>query len=277
MISTIYNLVIRTGLFLSAAFFISFTSAWAISSVERNSFTNNLGINATDFHLVIAGTFTGDTAATGRPTSPEMPGVSAPTSSFKSSATADFMGGTIAPNAAMQVAYGATGANSNPRGYFTPTPNGMPPPNNQLLHSIYPNGTQVAFVPTPGGGFDTTLIVGNDTSFASLTGSLTVYVNNGFTFDVNSFDTLRNPQTLFFSSFSFGPNQAFAALTAHLTSEDQYILISGVANGDNSGNFPFSLALSPTTIPEPSSLLLFVSGLGIFLILTKGRRIKQNL
>ena len=43
-----------------------------------------------------------------------------------------------------------------------------PPPNNQLLHSIYPNGTQVAFVPTPGGGFDTTLIVGNDTSFAPL-------------------------------------------------------------------------------------------------------------
>ena len=43
MISTIYHLVIRTGLFLSAAFFISFTSAWAISSVERNSFTNNLG------------------------------------------------------------------------------------------------------------------------------------------------------------------------------------------------------------------------------------------
>ena len=102
-------------------------------------------------------------------------------------------------------------------------------------------------------------------------------MNNGFTFDVNSFDTLRNPQTLFSSSFSFGPNQAFAALTAHLTSEDQYILISGVANGDNSGNFPFSLALSLTTIPEPSSLLLFVSGLGIFLILTKGRRIKQNL
>lgn len=150
------------------------------------------------------------------------------------------------------------------------------PPNTQFLHSIYPNGTQVAFVPTPGGGFDAILSVGNDANFASLTGSLTVSVNNGFTFDVNSFDTLRNPQTLLSSSFSFGPNQAFTGITAHLTSADQYILITGVANGDNSGSFPFSLALSPTTIPEPSSLLLFASGLGVFKILAKGRKMNDS-
>lgn len=117
-------------------------------------------------------------------------------------------------------------------------------------------------------GFDITLDLVNE--FGSpLTGSVTAYVNTGFSdhFTLEDFDTLRNARSVFsVSSFQVGVDQGFFNIPVHLNSSDEYLLITGTADAGNGlGSSPFSAAFSPISeVPEPSTITMMIIGTILF-------------
>jgi hypothetical protein len=223
-----------------------------VAVIDKDQFLN-AGAAQTDFHLQIAGHFSAN------PSSDLLPNVvgggGAP---LIGNGTADFSGGTVPMNMSLTVSFKSDAATNTPQGYFTPRGTQA---NHVTVFSLAPNGIQVAFVPS---GTDYLATFGlTNTDFSSLTGSLTVYADNGLDhFNLSQFDTLYNAQSILsLPNYSFGTNQGVGGITADI-STDQYILIVGTADaGDGSGPHPFSLGLAPVPVPEPSSWLLLSTGL----------------
>jgi hypothetical protein len=247
----------------AAATPIRLTADGTVASIDKNEFVNG-GEDATDFHLIIAGKFTAV------PKSDKMPNVTGGGGRpLVGNGTADFDGGTVPRNGKLTVSFMSDAAKNKPRGYFTPF--GDP---GRLVDSVAPNGFGVAFVPT-GNDFVATLDITN-TDFVSLTGSLSVYVNDGLDhFNLDEFDTLFNALTvLSLPSYSFAQDAGITGITTTLTA-DQYLLVLGQGDtGDGTGSHAFAVAFSPTPVPEPSTLALLLGGtvLGAMRRMRHGRR-----
>jgi hypothetical protein len=217
------------------------------TTIDANSFTNpKTGDDgANDFHLIIDGMFTG------APSSDKMPNRSF-TNHTDGTATADFSGGIVPTNNSLNVKFMSTGKGKpNPRGYFTKDGKGVPVsgPGSELqpLKSKALDGTDVAFVANPLGGFEVNLNLSNNFGSA-LVGVVQVYVNTGFFghFNLDEFATLRNPRPVFVSQFFFQDGQAFPGIQTTLQSMDEYLLILGFVDAlDGAGLFPFAIAISP--------------------------------
>lgn len=235
--------------------------------IEKNTFCcpSQLAGNQTfanDFHFEIAApngfsdVSSSDVNSDGTPN--PWPGIK-----FKGG-TADFTGKNVEPAAPVPpskegmlyttVSFKGqgTGTPLSPMGYFTL--NGQKV--SATAASQYPNGTNVAFVPTPGGGLDFTLLVGNN--FPSpLVGSIAVAVNSGFHshFTLSDFGQPRNERILFSNpEYIMNAGQSLAPIRGHLNSLDEYLLITGTAGSESMQPTPFALALSAPFVPGDADL-----------------------
>lgn len=215
--------------------------------INENSFANTAGFGAaTDFHLQLSrGQFLDNPKA-------QLPNgdLLNQTGGGKNTNTADFGGGTLAAGQSLKVTFSSNQKNPSPQGFFT---NG----NRRSLAtpSLDLNGNPVRIVPS-GTGFDIALDVFND--FGSpITGSANVYVNTGALGHLNldEFDTLRNANLILsLQNFQLASDEGFFGIPVHLTSPDDYVLITGFANsGDGLGELPFASAFLPE-VSEPATI-----------------------
>jgi hypothetical protein len=172
-------------------------------------------------------------------------------------------GGAITDGSKVNVKFEGTGVDNNPMGKFS-----IGGTEFAAVPSKGLNGINLAFVPVgPGDDFAVTLVNNFDTP---LTGSVSVYVNSGWsTTTLSNFDQLNNP-TLVFSdaSYSLNPAELLTTINGNLPTPNDYILIVGTAD-NGGGSDSFSVAFSPQSaqpVSEPGTLALLTSGLPLLLL-----------
>jgi hypothetical protein len=224
---------------------------------------------ANDFELTIGGKFVGVPKSDVFPNRSIIDGAT--------NGMAIFSGDNLNNNGETNITFTSNAVRNAPAGFFTFTDvNGKMTQISSVARSKALDGNTVVFNPT-GGGYDSTLSLINDFG-STLTGSLTVYVNNGFSqglFNLDDYATLRNATPVFTDSdFSLADGEVLSDIGAHLQSIDQYLLVLGdVDAGDGDGPSPFSLAITPATVPEPSILVsLAVAGLFLLHYIWRRRR-----
>ena len=201
------------------------------ANAETFSFTENkfkfdepAPSTATDFHIKLSvGTFSGPPSAQ----------TFGNTAVLENKTRADFAGGTLAAGGEINVkSIIETPAGQRPEldACFTTSPNPL------ACVGSHPQSTgieafTVGYLPL-GNGRDFVLTLFNDFG-STLTGSLQVFVNNGFTdhFNLDKATVLRNATSIVPAPpFVLAPGDGFASIEAHLTSLDQYLVVLGSAD-----------------------------------------------
>jgi hypothetical protein len=225
----------------------------AISSVDFTFQPNaqNMNVNAAnDFHLSTGLNVVQKPGSTGG----FMNDWVAPTKMI------DFSQGMVNKGAKLSITITTKFPNPNACGFFTLN---MNPVSNQLCGNVL----DVTNLAMQGNGSNTNVTFAlTDDLGSTVTGSVNVYVDNGFAQDFNqaSFDTLDNAQLVFSTTSLDLQSAGSTPLLSLMLGPDQYVLIEGnIDDGDGLGSSPLAIALSP--VPEPASLWLLAGNVALLL------------